>query len=100
MSQSLLSVGVFLAVIVCLPFAVKWLKARTTGDLRQIGGQSRLISALAVGTHQRIVTIEVGPPGGRVWLTVGVTAQSITCLHTGPAELVVSNEPVATGAAD
>ena len=28
-----------------------------------------------------MVTVEVGPEGRRVWLTLGVTAQSITCLH-------------------
>ncbi len=100
MSQSLLSVGIFLAVIVCLPFAVKWLKERTTGDIRQSGGQSKLISAVAVGPHQRVVTVEVGPAGARVWLTVGVTAQSITCLHTGPAELIVSTAPLVSGPAE
>ncbi|NCS62431.1 MAG: flagellar biosynthetic protein FliO, partial [Rhodoferax sp.] len=30
----------------------------------------------------RVVTVEVGPDDARVWLTLGVTAQNITCLHT------------------
>ena len=94
MSQSLWSVGIFLAVIVCLPFAVKWLKERVGGDIRQIAGQSRVVSAVAVGPHQRVVTVEVGPPGARVWLTLGVTAQSITCLHTGVAEPIASGDVV------
>ncbi len=98
MSQSLLSVGIFLAVIVCLPFAVKWFKERTTADVRQIGGQSKVISAVAVGPHQRVVTVEVGPPGARVWLTLGVTAQSINCLHTGVADATVLAETVVSGA--
>lgn len=97
MSLSLLSVGVFLAVIVCLPFAVKWLKERTAGGLRQIEGQAKLISAVAVGPHQRVVTVEVGPPGARVWLTLGVTAQAITCLHTGSAEQMVPSAPLVSG---
>lgn len=100
MSQSLVSVGIFLAVIACLPFVVKWLKERTAGDTRQGRGQSRLISVLAVGPHQRVVTVEVGPPGARVWLTLGVTAQSITCLHTGSAELLVSSEAVVSDGTD
>jgi len=31
-----------------------------------------------------VVTVEVGPQDARVRLTLGVTAQSITCLHTAP----------------
>lgn len=81
MTQSLVSVGVFLAILVCLPFALKWLKQRYGGGTVEDSGQSRFISALAVGPHQRVVTVEVGPEGRRFWLTLGVTAQSITCLH-------------------
>lgn len=88
MSDSLLSVGIFLAVIVCLPFVAKWVKNRTRGDGRVLAGQSEVVSAVAVGPHQRVVTVEVGPPGERVWITLGVTAQSITCLHTGAAEWI------------
>lgn len=84
MNQSLLSVGIFLALIVCVPFTVKWFKTRLQGDTTQPGGQSRLISAIAVGPQQRVVTIEVGPESERVWLTLGVTGQAITCLHTSP----------------
>lgn len=86
MSDSLLSVGIFFAVIVCLPFVAKWVKSRTLGEARGLAGQAKVVSAVAVGPHQRVVTVEVGPPGDRVWLTLGVTAQSITCLHTGAAE--------------
>lgn len=81
MTQSLVSVGVFLAILVCLPFGLKWLKQRYGGGVVEDSGQSRFVSALAVGPHQRVVIVEVGPEGRRVWLTLGVTAQSITCLH-------------------
>ena len=47
---------------------------------------SKIISAVAVGQHQRVVTVEVGPEGARVWLTLGVTAHTITCLHTVTVE--------------
>ena len=90
MNQSLLSVGAFLALLVCLPFAVKWIKARSLVETRQIGGQSRLISAIAVGPQQRVITVEVGPHGSRVWLTLGVTSQAITCLYTTP---IAENTP-------
>lgn len=85
MTQSLVSVGVFLAILVCLPFGLKWLKQRYGGGSVEDSGQSRFISALAVGPHQRVVTVEVGPEGRRVWLTLGVSAQSITCLHCADA---------------
>ncbi|WP_208507883.1 flagellar biosynthetic protein FliO, partial [Variovorax paradoxus] len=49
------------------------------------GSASRLLSAVAVGPQQRVVTVEVGPEGARTWLVLGVTGQSITCLHTLPA---------------
>jgi len=81
MMQSVVSVGIFLVILACLPFALKWYKQRTVGLNGEMGGQSRFISALAVGPHQRVVTVEVGPEGRRVWLTLGVTAQAISCLH-------------------
>ena len=81
MTQSLVSVGVLLAMLVCLPFALKRFKQRYGGGAVEDNGQSRFISALAVGPHQRVVTVEVGPEGRRVWLTLGVTTQTITCLH-------------------
>lgn len=85
MSQSLVSVAIFLALLACLPMLVKWLKQRSTVlGVRESCGQSRFISALAVGPHQRVVTVEVGPEGDRVWLTLGVTAQHISCLHSIP----------------
>jgi flagellar protein FliO/FliZ len=37
---------------------------------------------VAVGPHQRVVTVEVGPQDARIWLVLGVTQQSIGCLHT------------------
>jgi flagellar protein FliO/FliZ len=77
MTQSWILVGVFLGVLVCLPMVLKWIKQR----IPDVSGQSRFISALAVGPHQRVVTVEVGPEGKRVWLTLGVTGQSISCLH-------------------
>ena len=50
----------------------------------------RVISAVAVGPHQRVVTVEVGPESARTWLILGVTAQSITCLHNAPAGLAAN----------
>jgi flagellar protein FliO/FliZ len=95
MTQSLVSVGVFLALLVCLPFALKWVKQRVGGAAAEDSGQSRFISALAVGPHQRVVTVEVGPEGRRVWLTLGVTAQNISCLHCVDANSLTAADGVA-----
>ncbi len=80
-STLLLALG-FLLVLALIPLGLKWLQQR----MGVVGGSAahstRVISAVAVGPHQRVVTVEAGPPGARVWLTLGVTAQSVTCLHT------------------
>lgn len=82
MTQSWILVGAFLGVLVCLPLLLKWLKQRVPGRFADASGQTRFVSALAVGPHQRVVTVEVGPEGKRVWLTLGVTGQAISCLHS------------------
>ncbi len=91
MSQSLWPVALFLLVLCLLPWGVRWLKQRLPGTLRlsDVGSHAKFVSALAVGPHQRLVTVEVGPESARVVLTLGVTAQSVTCLHSyaKPAEV-------------
>ena len=71
-------------LLACLPTAIKWLKQRA--GTRAAGGceQTTVVSAVAVGPSQRVVTVEVGQEGARVQLTLGVTAQSIICLHSAP----------------
>ena len=58
------------------------------------GAASRVVSAVAVGPQQRVVTVEVGPEHARTWLVLGVTAQQVSCLHVLP----VSPVPVPTTA--
>lgn len=65
-----------------IPVGLKWLQRRMGVAVTGASALSRVVSAVAVGPHQRVVTVEVGPEDGRVWLTLGVTAQAITCLHT------------------
>jgi flagellar protein FliO/FliZ len=81
MTQSLVLVGLFLCILVCIPSAAKWIKARRQGDSALPGEETRFVSAVAVGPQQRVVTVETGPVDDRVRLTLGVTSQSITCLH-------------------
>jgi len=92
MTQSLILIGLFLCVLVSLPFLIERVKKHY--GLSNLGptGSARLVSMLALGPQQKVVTVEVGPAHARVWLVLGVTQQSIQCLHTMPAE--------ATGVAD
>ena len=87
MTQSLLSVGVFLTLLACIPMALKWVKQRTKEGGSVAGGQSKIISAVAVGPQQRVVTVEVGPEDARIWLTLGVTPQAVSCLHSAPVAI-------------
>ena len=66
----------------CVPLALKWLRKQGLQNSHDLAPQSRIVSALAVGPHQRVVTVEVGAQDARVRLTLGVTAQAISLLHT------------------
>ena len=81
MTQAIFSVVAFLVLLALLPFGIRWIQRRTPGGA-SAAGASKIVSAIAVGPHQRVVTVEVGPEGARTWLVLGVTAQTITCLHS------------------
>lgn len=81
MSQTLVTVAFFVLALAMVPMAIKWLQARSSGSGMALGAGSRVISAVAVGPNQRVVTVEIGPAEARTWLVLGVTPQSISCLH-------------------
>ena len=99
MAQSLFLIILFLAGLMCLPWLIERLKKRYGLVLPGSSGPTRVVSALALGPQQRVVTVEVGPADARVWLVLGVTAQSIQCLHTmaavadAAAPVVLANTP-------
>ena len=82
MSQTLITVAVFVLLLALVPFGIKWIQSRSGSAVAAIGAGARVISAVAVGPQQRVVTVEVGPQDARIWLVLGVTQQSIGCLHT------------------
>ena len=85
MTQSLLAVALFVALLCAMPFALRKLQQRRLGMSGSTGIEaSKLLSTVAVGPQQRVVTVEVGPQGARTWLVLGVTGQSINCLHALP----------------
>ena len=81
-SAGLNSVIWFIAIIAMIPVALWLLKRTPMGGGGANNGPLRSIAALPLSTNQRIVTIEVGQGDARRWLVLGVTAQSITTLHT------------------
>ena len=85
MTQTLLVVVLFVGAMALLPWLVRRVQQRQAAGGVASGGASRVLSAVAVGPQQRVVTVEVGPEHARTWLVLGVTAQSVSCLHTMPA---------------
>ncbi|MEY4756178.1 MAG: hypothetical protein RJA34_1076 [Pseudomonadota bacterium] len=85
MFQTLAVVLLFIALLGALPFALKWLQRRNGVAGQGQFASSRVVSAVAVGPQQRVVTVEVGPEGAKTWLVLGVTAHSVNHLHTLPA---------------
>ena len=75
-----------IALIASLPFVVRRLISHQ--KIRGIDpDQVRLISQVAIGPQQRVVVLETGPVHERTHLVLGVTAQSIQCLHSTPMRL-------------
>ena len=86
-AQGFTSLLWFLAIIVMIPVAL-WLLKRTPlgggGGFGTAAGPAglRAVDTLALSPSQRIVTVEVGHGEQRQWLVLGVTAQTITPLHS------------------
>ena len=70
---------VVIVAMAALPWWIKRWQQRSGGATG--AAQSRVLSAVAVGPQQRVVTIEVGHGNERAVLVLGVTAQQVNCLH-------------------
>ncbi len=82
MAQTLALVVLFVAALAALPWLIRRLQARQLGlQPGGAGAAARVLSTVAVGPQQRVVTVEVGPAHQRTVLVLGVTAQQINCLH-------------------
>lgn len=73
----------FIVIVAAIPLAL-WLLKRTPygAAMSNANALTRTVGSMALGPHQRIVTVEVGQGEERRWLVLGVTPQSITALHT------------------
>jgi flagellar protein FliO/FliZ len=92
MSTGITSILWFIAIIVMIPAAL-WLLKRSPMGGGAAHGLMRSVAMLPLSPSQRIVTVEVGQGDERQWLVLGVTANSITTLHTMAPQV----EPLATG---
>lgn len=81
-SSGLNSLLWFIAIIAMIPCALWLLKRTPMGGGGAGNSVMRSVAALPLSANQRIVTVEVGQGDERRWLVLGVTAQSITTLHT------------------
>ncbi len=95
MTQTLLLVVLFVAAIGSLPWLIRKVQQRRGEASGLAAGSPRVISAIAVGPHQRVVTVEVGAQEERVVLVLGVTPQQIECLHKlrGPLDVAEHASP-------
>lgn len=91
MTQTLLLVFLFVAAIATLPWLVRRLQQRQGRLAGSSAASPRVLSAIAVGPNQRVVTVEVGGEGERTTLVLGVTQHSINCLHKEPARVSSSH---------
>jgi flagellar protein FliO/FliZ len=85
MMQGWVSIALLVVLLALLPVGLKWVQRRVAGTSEPHFATTKIVSAIAVGPHQRVVTVETGPQEARVWLTLGVTAQQVNCLHTAVA---------------
>jgi flagellar protein FliO/FliZ len=76
---------IFLVIILLLtPTLSKKIRSRMITGISSQLTDSKFISAIPVGSQQKVVTIEVGPLHARSWLVLGVTSQNINCLQIIP----------------
>lgn len=52
-----------------------------------VGSGAKIVSVVAVGPSQRVVTLEAGPEHDRLLLVLGVTSHNITCLHSSSVSI-------------
>jgi flagellar protein FliO/FliZ len=81
MTSSLLPLVGLVFLLALLPWLIQRLRQRSVAGQLANASAMKIVSAMAVGPHQKLLTVEVGPPEARAWLVLGVSAQSVTCLH-------------------
>lgn len=69
-----------LCVVLLLPWAASWVKRRGWGGFKPSGQLVQVVSVVALGTQQKVVTVELDLGPHKKWLVLGVTPQSVSTL--------------------
>ena len=81
-TSSLLGLLLMVGALACLPWLLnRWQQRQQAAAHHTSGVSAQVLASVAVGPTQRVVTVEVGQGGQKACLVLGVTAQSIQCLH-------------------
>lgn len=80
MSESLIPILLFVVAIAFLPWLVRHLQGKMGAGLAT-QSSGKVVSALAVGPQQRVVTVKLNHGAEELTMVLGVTASSVTCLH-------------------
>ena len=89
-----------MGVILSLPWLARLVRKSGWQGLAAPSSPMKVVSALAVGPQQRILTVEVGSGAHKKWLILGVTSQTITKLDTLPVNAHQVAETLASHAHD
>lgn len=77
-----------------LPWLLKRWQQRQQGLQAASGVSTQVLSSVVVGPNQRIVVIEVGQSAQKTCLVLGVTPQSMQCLHVLGQGATPSSSPI------
>ena len=80
-TSSLLVLLIMIGALACLPWLLKRWQQRQQLARNPAGTSAQVLASVMVGPGQRVVTVEVGQGTQKTCLVLGVTAQSIHCLH-------------------
>ena len=87
-----------IGALAALPWLLRrWQQRQRLGSQAATGVSTQVLSSVVVGQQQRVVTIEVGQGTEKTCLVLGITPQSIQCLHVLSRPQV---EPMASTASD
>lgn len=80
-TSSLLALFLMISALAALPWVLRRWQQRQQGLHGADSVSTKVLSAVAIGPGQRVVTVEVGQGTEKTRLVLGVTAQHIQCLH-------------------
>ncbi|MDO4592680.1 MAG: flagellar biosynthetic protein FliO [Comamonadaceae bacterium] len=80
-TSSLLVLLIMVGALAALPWLLKRWQQRQQAAHALHGVSTQVLASVVVGPNQRVVTVEVGQGEEKTRLVLGVTAQSIQCLH-------------------